>query len=293
MPIKKIKLNNQPKISNLNLFDNLENLKNDNINVKNIVELEIDKIIQNPNQPRKNFNKEKLEELVKSIEKNGILQPIVVRPKSDKYEIIFGERRYRAALQLGYTKIPAIIRDNIDDNQTLLTALIENIQRDDLTPIELAETYQKLLDQLNITHEELAELLGKTRVSITNCLRLNKLPDQIKLLVNQGKLTEGHARALLSIKSPELQLEVCNKIIKDELSVRETEKLIHKIALNVSRETSHKLIKDEHILEIENELSKILGMKVNIKLKNKSSKIEIICNTQSELENIINKLLTK
>ncbi len=258
-----------------------------------IEEIEIDRIVQNPKQPRKNFSKDKLDELMKSIEKNGILQPIVVREKDGRYEIVFGERRYRAALQLGYSKIPAIIREGVDDKNGLLIALVENLQRDELNPIETANAYNSVIGEFNITQEELSKMIGKSRVAIANTMRLIKLPDAIKSCVNQGKITEGHARALLSVKTPELQAELCKKIIEQDLSVREAEKIIHKLVTNVSRETARVTTTDEHICQIAEQLEKFLGMKVQIKMKNKSSKIEILCNSQSDLENIINKLLSK
>ncbi len=284
-------------ISDKNIDDNLVLFNSRNKNLKmphlNIEEIEIDLIVQNPDQPRKNFSKEKLDELMKSIEKNGILQPIVVRRKDGRFEIVFGERRYRAALQLGYTKIPAIVREDVDDKNKMLIALVENLQRDELNPIETANAYDSVINEFNLTQDELSKIIGKSRVAIANTLRLVKLPAAVKNLVNQGKLSEGHARALLTIKTPEIQADLCKKIIAEELSVRETEKIIHKLAANVSRETARMTTTDEHICQIAEQLEKFLGMKVLIKMKNKGSKIEILCNSQSDLENIINKLLSK
>jgi len=290
MAEKKIKISKNPD-ENLILFNNIKKFEKPYPGLK-IEEIDADLIIQNPDQPRKNFSQEKLAELIKSIEKNGILQPIVVRKKSAGYEIVFGERRYRAALQLGYSKIPAIIRDDIDDKNSLLMALVENIQREELNPIEMANAYNDLLKELKITQDELSKMIGKSRVAIANTLRLVKLPDNIKQLVNQGKLSEGHARAALSLKTPELQIELCKKIIEEELSVREAESIVNKIASNVSRETACVKDKDEHIVEIEGSLQKILGMRVSIKMKKRNSKVEILCNSQSDLEKIINKLLS-
>jgi ParB family chromosome partitioning protein len=291
MAARKIKIDKNPD-ENLILFSSIKKNEAGAPHLK-IEEIDIDRIIQNPDQPRKNFGKEKLDELMKSIEKNGILQPIVVRRKESRFEIVFGERRYRAALQLGYAKIPAIIREDVDDKHGLLIALIENIQRDDLNPLETADAYHSLLIKFQVTQDELSKMVGKSRVAISNTLRLIKLPDSIKSYVNQGRITEGHARALLAVKTPEIQTELCKKIVDCDLSVRETEKLIHKIVAGVSRETAHRTVKDEHICDIESMLEKFLGMKVNIKMKNKNSKIEILCNSQSDLENIINKLLSK
>ena len=290
MAIRKLKIINGTD-DNLVLFNGKKADKN-SPQLK-IEEIEIDQIVQNPKQPRKNFSKDKLDELMKSIEKNGILQPIVVREKDGRYEIVFGERRYRAALQLGYSKIPAIIREGVDDKTGLLIALVENLQRDELNPIETANAYNSVIGEFNITQEELSKMIGKSRVAIANTMRLIKLPDAIKSCVNQGKITEGHARALLSVKTPELQAELCKKIIEQDLSVREAERIIHKLVTNVSRETARVTTTDEHICQIAEQLEKFLGMRVQIKMKNKSSKIEILCNSQSDLENIINKLLSK
>lgn len=257
-----------------------------------VSEIEVDLIVQNPNQPRKNFNKDKLDELVRSIEANGILEPILVRPKDGRYELVFGERRFRAALQLGYTKVPVTIRDGIDDRTSLIMALVENLQRDDLNPIEAANSYHSLINDERMTQEDLAKLIGKSRVSISNSLRLLKLPDEIKTHISQGRISEGHARAILMLKTPELQSELCEKIVDDGLSVRAAEDLAGKTLGGVSRETAKMTGKDEHIIDIEESLEKILGLKVNIRMKKRNSRVEILCNSQSDLEKIINKLLS-
>lgn len=291
MAVRKLKIDKNTD-ENLILFSSLKKGEGEAAHFK-VEEIDIDLVAQNPDQPRKNFSKEKLEELMRSIEKNGILQPIVVRRKEGRFEIVFGERRYRAALQLGFTRIPAIVKENIDDKTGLLIALIENLQRDDLNPLETADAYHSLMEKFQVTQEELSKMVGKSRVAISNTLRLIKLADPVKSFVSQGRITEGHARALLAVKTPELQAELCRKIVDGDLSVRETEKIVHRLVAGVSRETAHRTVKDEHICEIETTLEKILGMKVTIKMKNKNSKIEILCNSQSDLENIINKLLSK
>jgi len=256
-------------------------------------QIDVDLIVQNPNQPRKNFNKEKLEELVKSIEAEGILQPIVVRGRADgRFEIVFGERRFRAALHLGYSSVPAIVREGVSDREGLIMAIVENIQRDDLNPMEEAVAYHSLIENDGMTQEELARLIGKSRVAIANTLRLNKLPEHVKSMLNQGKLTEGHARAVLLLKTPELQSQLCDKIVAEELSVRESEKIAARVSGGVSRETSRVMETDSHFSEIEDLLAKSLGMVVNIRLKKRKSKIEIICPSQSDLERIINKLIS-
>jgi len=277
------------KSDDLNLFERKNEKKDPMLEVADI---DVNLITQNPNQPRKNFNKDKLDELVRSIESNGILEPIIVRPKGEKFEIVVGERRFRAALQLGYTKVPSIIKQGLDDRSGLVMALVENLQRDDLNPLEEANTYNQLITEHKLTQDEMAKLIGKSRVAISNTIRLLKLPDSIKSYVNQGKISEGHARAILSLKTPEHQSELCEKILNAGLSVRGAEEEAHKISSSVSRETARITEKDEHIVEIESSLQEILGLKVSIKMKKKNSRLEILCNSQSDLEKIINKLLS-
>jgi len=197
--------------------------------VGNIIEIELDKITANPWQPRTNFDKRNLEDLVESIRSLGVIQPITVRKKDDgTYELISGERRFRASTIVGKTNIPAYVR-LANDQEMLEMALVENIQRQDLDAIEIALSYQQLIDEIKLTQEELSKRVGKDRSSITNYLRLLKLDPIIQTGIRDGMISMGHGRALMAIEDIELQFEVYEKIVKDNLSVRETEKLIKAI----------------------------------------------------------------
>ncbi len=186
--------------------------------------LRIDEIVPNPNQPRKNFDQDSLAELSDSIKQNGILQPILVRKQGDAYEIIAGERRYQAAKLAQLTEIPVIIRE-ISDEEVLQFALVENLQRSDLDPIEEAQGYKQLIEQNKLTQEQVAKAVSKSRSAITNTLRLLDLPQPVQLLISSGELTAGHARAILAVPTTEGRIQLANKVIEDKLSVRQTENL--------------------------------------------------------------------
>lgn len=187
--------------------------------------IEMKYIHPNPYQPRKNFEKEKIKELAQSIKTYGLLQPIIVTPDGDGYCIVAGERRFLACSELGWSEIPAVIRD-YRDSALAAVALIENLQREDLNFLEEAQGYKKLIDEFNLTQEVLAQRLGKSQSTIANKLRLLKLPDNIKEIIKEGKLSERHARALLKLESEEKQQEAVSLIVKMDLNVKETEKLI-------------------------------------------------------------------
>ena len=195
------------------------------INENSIKEISLSKIIAKKDQPRKEFELEQLEELAKSIETHGVIQPIILRKKENKYQIIAGERRFRASKMAGKKQIPSIIIE-IDDESAAKFALIENIQREDLNPIEEANAYKKLMDEFGLKQNELAESVGKSRTYITNTLRLLNLEDDIVEYISIGKLSPGHGKALLGVKDKKEQLKLANKIISNELNVRETEKRV-------------------------------------------------------------------
>src|ERR1044071_426690 len=203
------------------LFTQINPLESD------LIELDIDQLEPTDTQPRKVFNENRLDELAQSIKTNGIIQPIVARRRGERFQIIAGERRWRAAQMAGLHKVPCIIKDIADEN-VLEMSLIENIQREDLNPIEQANAYKNLLEKLNITQEEMARRVGKDRTSITNALRLLRLPIEVQKLVEEEKLSMGHARALLSLDSIETQKMLALEIISKTLSVRETERLVRK-----------------------------------------------------------------
>jgi len=187
---------------------------------REVIELYLDDIIPNRFQPREVFNEEALKELSASIREHGVIQPIIVRKLGDKYEIIAGERRYKASVLAGMTKIPAIIR-NLDDKEASKVALLENLQRKDLTPIEEARTYQKILEIDDMTQEELGKTMGKSQSAIANKMRLLTLPDEVQDALLHDKISERHARSLLNLKTPEEQINMLNKVINNRLTVRE------------------------------------------------------------------------
>ena len=190
-----------------------------------VVYIGIEQIKPNVNQPRKKFNEERIAELAESILKHGIIQPLVVRRSGAFYEIVAGERRWRAARRADLEKVPCIIRE-FTDEENMLIAIIENLQREDLDPIEEANGLNQMIKKFGMTQEEVSKSISKSRPYISNSLRLLKLPEYIQELVSEGKLSMGHARALISVEDPKLQSEICSRIVKDGLSVRDVEKLV-------------------------------------------------------------------
>ena len=192
----------------------------DNVNYRLVP---VDQIGPNPMQPRQRFDDERLSELAQSVRENGLVQPLVVRRDGAVYTIVAGERRYRAARLAGLDRVPVVIMDNIDDVKTLELALVENIQREDLNPLELAESFRRLIEQCGLTQADLARRIGRSRAAVANHLRLLGLPDSIKRLIHAGRLTEGHARAILALESEAQMLEMAERIVSGSLSVREVE----------------------------------------------------------------------
>lgn len=255
-----------------------------------IKEIEVERLIPNPTQPRKSFDEEKIEELSNSIKENGILQPIIARQIGENFEIIAGERRYKAALKAGIKKVPVIVR-KMEDDKSLEIALIENIQREDLNPLEEADAYRLLIEKYKYTQEELANKLGKNRATITNTMRLLRLPDQIKNDIFVGKISSGHARAILSVEGEKEQIKIADKVVKEALSVRDVEKLVKdKKETKKSQKMENKKIE---ILEIENRLKEYLGTKVKIKDGNNKGKIEIEYYSNGDLERIAESMFGK
>ena len=250
-----------------------------------IVELSLEEIKKNPYQPRTYFNEEKLNELKDSIEKNGLLQPIVVKKAVKGYYIIAGERRYRAFELLGKKEIPAIIKE-MTDEEMMVFAVLENLQREDLSALEESESYKNLMDKMSLTQEELANKLGKSRPYIANSLRLLKLPTEIKIKLEQGLISAAHARTLLSLKTKKTMEEVCALVIKRKMSVRELEEYVTKLLK--PKGVKKPKTKDIFIEEQENILKKRLGTSVTIKQgRNKKGKIEIEFKDNDEFERII------
>ena len=250
-----------------------------------IVEIALDEIKKNPYQPRTYFNEEKLNELKESIEKNGLLQPIIVKKAVKGYYIIAGERRYRAFELLGKKEIPAIIKE-MTDEEMMVFAVLENLQREDLSALEESESYKNLMDKMSLTQEELAKKLGKSRPYIANSLRLLKLPTEIKNKLEQGLISTAHARTLLSLKTKKAMEEVCVLVVERKMSVRELEEYVAKLLK--PKEIKKTKAKDIFIEEQENILKKRLGTSVTIKQgRNKKGKIEIEFKDNDEFERII------
>lgn len=241
----------------------------------------------NPYQPRKVFTEESLAELVESIKTHGILQPIIVRESIKGYEIVVGERRYRAAKAAGLKIIPVVVR-KFTEQEMMELALIENLQREDLTPVEEAQAYQMLMKELELTQEQLAQRLGKSRPHIANHIRLLSLPEPVLQLISNGELSMGHGRTLLGLKNKKKLLPLVEKVLKEQLNVRQLEKLVAELNKNVPRETKKKEeSKPVFIREKEEVLRERFGTQVSIKRTKHKGKIEIEFFSDEDLERII------
>ena len=252
------------------------------------LELKISEIEPNRDQPRKAFDEEQLEELADSIRKYGVLQPLLVQKKGESYEIIAGERRWRAAKLAGLKMSPAVIRE-YSPQQAMEIALIENVQREDLNPIEEAQAYQRLMQEFSLKQEEIAERVSKNRTTITNCMRLLNLAPEVQQMLIEGRIASGHARALLAVADPYQQLELAKKVELERMSVREVEKAVK--LLGKEKKEKKKSQVDEAVelvfQDMENRMKTVMGTKVNISRKDKSKgKIEIEYYSQAELERI-------
>jgi len=269
----------------------------DKPNPKSLNELSIEEIGPGPFQPRKKINEQQLKELSSSIEAQGVLQPIVVRKRAVqdsqtgvRYEIIAGERRWRAAQLANLETIPAVVK-TISDSDAVAVALIENIQRENLNPLEEANAFNRLIIEYEMTHQEVANAVGRARASISNMLRLLDLPSGVQELLNNAKINMGHARALLSIQDRVMQLEVANLVVEKKLSVRETEKLVKGVVEGKTKGTKQKQPKDQDILNLEKTLTSRLGAKVSIKHgRSGSGTLSINYSSPDELEGILNKI---
>ncbi len=276
----------------------LSALISDDANTGNegFLEIDLDLIEPNAEQPRTRFEETALDELAQSIRANGIVQPIVVRRKGSQYQIVAGERRWRAAQKAGLQKIPVVIKD-ISDEKILELALIENIQRQELNAIEEANAYRKLIDSIGLTQEMLAERVGKNRTVITTYLRLLRLPSDIQKLVEENKISAGHARALLMVDDADVQRRVARSILEMSLSVRETEKAVKKLSkgeTQVIEKTQVKPKIDANVKAAETKLRRHLGTQVQILPDGKGTggKLEIEYYSDSDLDRIY-QLLTK
>lgn len=258
--------------------------------------MNINKVEPNREQPRKKFDEDALLELSESIKQFGVLQPLLVTKKDDYYEIIAGERRWRAAKLAGVKEVPVIV-GKYTEQEIMEISLIENIQREDLNPIEEAQAYKRLLTEFNLKQDEVAERVSKSRTAVTNAMRLLKLNDKVQQMLIDEMLTTGHARALLAIENQEKQYEVAQKIFDEKLSVRDTEKLVKNIQNEKEDNTSNKKQIDPQLLavyrDLEEQMKSLLGTKVYINPKdNKKGKLEIEYYSQDELDRIIDLIRT-
>lgn len=256
--------------------------------VKSDVTVKISSIIANEKQPRKNFNEEELSQLTESVKQYGVLQPLLVKKEGEKYRIIAGERRYRAAKEAGLKEIPVVIRD-YTSQQAAEVSIIENVQRADLNPMEEAMAYQMLIDDYGLKQEEIAGKVSKNRTTITNALRLLKLSEKVRLMVAQGSLSAGHARTLVPVEDEDIQYALAKEVVEKQLSVRETERLV-KQAGRKKPERKNKVEPDYSIFfrEYEDKMKEILGTKVHINRRDKNKgRIEIDYYSQNELERIM------
>ncbi len=253
-----------------------------------IEEIDLNEIKPNPNQPRQHFDEEAFKELVDSIKKMGVIQPIVVRAKGFEYELVAGERRWRAAKEAGLKTIPAVVKQ-VDEADSLEIALVENLHREDLNAIEEARAYQELIERFGLTQEELAEKIGKSRPAVANSLRLLSLPRSVQQLIIDGQLTAGHARAILAVKGEEKQLRLAEKIIGEGLSVREAEKQVQLLNLSPSRTKKET---PEALKLVLKTLRKFFQVPVKIRQTPKKVKLELTFSSLAELDEFSKKLLS-
>lgn len=264
--------------------ENLQDKISENNNGVSVININL--IRANAEQPRKNFDEEKIIQLSESIKEHGIIQPIILKKDGETYSIVAGERRWRAAKIAGIKEIPSIIM-NLSSKEILEISLIENIQRQDLNPIEEAIAYKKLIDDFKLTQEQLSNRIGKSRTSITNCLRLLNLDERVQEYLIDGVITEGHGRAILSVQDKELQYKLAQSIIDEGLSVRETEKLIK--IIGKEKKTLKNEVKNEnpYYVDIKDKLESLFGTKVLLMDKKNKGKIEIEYYSQEDLQRIL------
>jgi ParB family transcriptional regulator, chromosome partitioning protein len=256
-----------------------------------IIHIPIEQIRPNPQQPRTTLDEDSLKELAASITEHGIIQPLIVSadPKEDEYILIAGERRWRAAKLAGLTMVP-VIEKNVSEQGHLELALIENLQRTDLTPLEMAEAYRQLAEDFNLTHEQIAERVGKSRTSVTNTLRLLNLPDQVRKALAEGQISEGHARAILGLSSVKAQISVLSSILNLGLNVRQTESLVKKMS-GERPAPKTKPAPSPEVQALEARLRNYFGTKVNLNSRKNGGSLVIHFYSDEELNDILDKIL--
>lgn len=262
-----------------------ESIKTEEQMEKGLVDLKIDKIKSNPYQPRTRMDEEKLLELTDSIKEKGIIQPVVVRQVGEEFELVAGERRLTAVKKLGWEKIPAVITGKLSKEEMLELSLIENLQREDLNPIDTACGYKRLLEECDLSQDQMAQKIGKDRSTIANTLRLLHLPEEVQKLISDGKLSEGHARTILALPDEKRQIELSKRVVKDGLSVRKTEELVYgpKRKLVLKRKTEIR----PAFFEIEEKLKQFFGTSVKVVAKEKGGEIEIEFYSEEDLSRIL------
>ena len=275
------------------LIPSVDKIREEGPKKERVMELLLDDIAPNKNQPRSKFKDETLDELAESIKEFGVLQPIIVRviDGEDKYEIIAGERRYRATKKNGITTIPALVVGKVDDTESLEMALIENIHRDNLSPMEQAYCYKQLIDEFNITHQEMSKRIGKSRTAVTNILRLLTLPLEVQKLLDDDSIGEGHARALLGLGRKEDQIKIGKKIAARGMSVREVEKMVDSQKQTHDAVNGRKALQFNKIPGITQQLSTYLETQVRINIGKRRGKIEIEFDNIKDLERVVGKII--
>ena len=259
----------------------------DRVRLSKMVPIEL--LTPNPAQPRRHFDEETIDALVDSIREKGILQPLLVRrdaARTNAYEIVAGERRWRAAQRAGLAEVPVVIKE-LDDSEALELALIENVQREDLTAIEEAEGYRRLMEEFGHTQEALSKAIGKSRSHIANLLRLLTLPDPVQTMVDDGRLTAGHARALVGIPTPEVWAEL---VVKRGWNVRDTERMVKRSQAGPAETPPPPSPRDPNIAALENDLTQLLGLKVSIKAKGDGGALSIAYETLEQLDDVLHRL---
>jgi ParB family chromosome partitioning protein len=256
---------------------------------RTIINIDVGKIIPNPRQPRMEFKQESLSELAESIKAQGVVQPILARPKNGKFELVAGERRWRAAKKAGFTIIPAIVKE-FSDEESLELALVENLQREDLNPMDEAEAYAKLAEEFHLTQADIAKKVGKDRSTVANIMRLLELPREIQVSIRRSQITVGHARPLLSLSSESEKISLWKDVIRNNLTVRDVEQLVRGEADTSKRTRKRKATKNEELVDLTELLTTHLGTRVRIHGSTKKGKIEIEYYSQEDLERIIEAL---
>jgi ParB family chromosome partitioning protein len=268
----------------------LPSRSDENVPRGTVREVELDRLISGRFQPRKDFPDAALAELAASIREQGIVQPIVVVPRGDRFEIVAGERRWRAARLAGLERVPVVVREKATDRDLLEVALVENLQREDLNPLEAAGAYARLREEFQLTQEDVARRVGKDRATVANSLRLLKLPSAVREKIREGSLSAGHARALLALASPDDQIAIAEEILRRSLSVRQTESRIAALTAATASKVVRAQRRDPFTRDAEEKLSRRLGTRVHIRRRRRGGSIDIAFGSEEELIGLFERL---